>query len=72
MAVRLFILISSPYVRIAVRDDITQLQHSTMTEAQHRMPRIDFNCDLGEGCGDDAAIIPLISSASIACGGHAG
>lgn len=34
--------------------------------------RIDFNCDLGEGCGDDAAIIPLITSASIACGAHAG
>lgn len=34
--------------------------------------RIDFNCDLGEGCGEDAAIIPLITSASIACGGHAG
>ena len=33
---------------------------------------IDFNCDLGEGCGSDAAIVPLISSASIACGGHAG
>lgn len=36
------------------------------------MRRIDFNCDLGEDCGDDAAIIPFISSASIACGGHAG
>jgi 5-oxoprolinase (ATP-hydrolysing) subunit A len=36
------------------------------------LQRIDFNCDLGEGCGGDAAIIPLISSASIACGGHAG
>lgn len=34
--------------------------------------RIDFNCDLGEGCYGDAAIIPLITSASIACGGHAG
>ena len=34
--------------------------------------RIDLNCDLGEGCGDDAAIVPWISSASIACGGHAG
>lgn len=34
--------------------------------------RIDFNCDLGEGCGQDAAIVPYISSASIACGGHAG
>lgn len=37
-----------------------------------RMPCIDFNCDLGEGCGDDAAIIPHITSASIACGAHAG
>lgn len=36
------------------------------------MPRIDFNCDLGEGCGDDAAIMPWISSANIACGAHAG
>ena len=34
--------------------------------------RIDFNCDLGEGCGDDAAIVRWISSASIACGAHAG
>lgn len=44
-----------------------------MQGTQHSPPqRIDFNCDLGEGCGDDAAIIPLISSASVACGGHAG
>ena len=35
-------------------------------------PRIDLNCDLGEGCGNDAAIMPWISSANIACGGHAG
>jgi UPF0271 protein len=34
--------------------------------------QLDFNCDLGEGCGNDAAIVPLVSSASIACGGHAG
>jgi len=36
------------------------------------LPTLDFNCDLGEGCGNDAAIVPLISSASIACGAHAG
>lgn len=35
-------------------------------------PEVDFNCDLGEGCGDDAALLPQISSASIACGWHAG
>lgn len=34
--------------------------------------RIDFNCDLGEGCGDDGMIAPHISSASLACGFHAG
>ena len=33
---------------------------------------IDLNADVGEGCGDDAAMMPLISSANIACGGHAG
>lgn len=36
------------------------------------MPDIDLNCDLGEGCGNDADIVPLISSANIACGAHAG
>lgn len=36
------------------------------------MRTIDFNSDLGEDCGDDAAILPYISSASIACGFHAG
>jgi 5-oxoprolinase (ATP-hydrolysing) subunit A len=36
------------------------------------MLRIDFNCDLGEDCGDDAAIMPWITTANIACGAHAG
>ncbi|WP_028456671.1 5-oxoprolinase subunit PxpA [Chitinilyticum litopenaei] len=36
------------------------------------MPSIDLNADLGEGCGSDAELMPLLSSASIACGGHAG
>jgi UPF0271 protein len=34
--------------------------------------RVDFNCDLGEGAGQDAALMPYLSSASIACGWHAG
>jgi UPF0271 protein len=33
---------------------------------------IDLNADLGEGCPWDDLLIPLISSASIACGTHAG
>lgn len=34
--------------------------------------RVDLNCDLGEGCGNDAELMKYISSANIACGGHAG
>jgi 5-oxoprolinase (ATP-hydrolysing) subunit A len=33
---------------------------------------IDLNCDLGEGCPHDAELMPLITSANIACGYHAG
>lgn len=33
---------------------------------------IDLNCDLGEGAGHDRELMPLISSANIACGAHAG
>jgi len=33
---------------------------------------LDLNADLGEGVGDDAAMLDIVSSASIACGGHAG
>jgi UPF0271 protein len=33
---------------------------------------IDLNCDLGEGCPHDADLMPLITSANIACGFHAG
>ncbi len=36
------------------------------------MPRIDLNCDLGEGAGQDGELMPLITSANIACGAHAG
>src|SRR5512143_1085652 len=33
---------------------------------------LDLNCDLGEGCPQDAALMPLITTANIACGFHAG
>ncbi|MEO6245261.1 MAG: 5-oxoprolinase subunit PxpA [Opitutaceae bacterium] len=33
---------------------------------------LDLNCDLGEGFPHDAELMPLITSANIACGGHAG
>ncbi|MEX2513225.1 MAG: LamB/YcsF family protein [Cyclobacteriaceae bacterium] len=34
--------------------------------------KIDINSDLGEGYGNDAEIMPYISSCNIACGGHFG
>jgi UPF0271 protein len=41
------------------------------------MRSVDFNADLGESfgrwtLGDDAALLPLITSANVACGFHAG
>jgi UPF0271 protein len=36
------------------------------------MHSVDLNCDLGEGAGGDAELMPLISSVNVACGGHAG
>lgn len=41
------------------------------------MAAIDLNADLGEGfgpwrMGDDAAMLEIVTSASLACGGHAG
>ncbi|WP_299796629.1 5-oxoprolinase subunit PxpA [uncultured Shewanella sp.] len=33
---------------------------------------IDLNADIGEGCEFDSQLLELITSANIACGGHAG
>jgi UPF0271 protein len=33
---------------------------------------VDLNCDMGEGAGADEALMPLVSSANVACGFHAG
>lgn len=33
---------------------------------------IDINCDLGEGMGNDALLMPYLDSCNIACGGHYG
>ena len=41
------------------------------------MPTVDLNSDLGEGfgtyrCGDDGAMLAIVTSANVACGFHAG
>ncbi|HLW73740.1 MAG TPA: 5-oxoprolinase subunit PxpA [Gammaproteobacteria bacterium] len=33
---------------------------------------LDLNADVGEECGDDSTLIPLLTSANVACGAHAG
>ncbi len=33
---------------------------------------VDLNADLGEGVGDDEAMLTIVSSANVACGFHAG
>jgi UPF0271 protein len=33
---------------------------------------IDLNSDLGEGAGTDADLLPLLTSANVSCGAHAG
>ena len=34
--------------------------------------KIDLNCDVGEGYGNDAELMKIVTSANIACGYHAG
>lgn len=36
------------------------------------MRAVDLNADLGEGCGHDDELLAIVTSASVACGGHAG
>mgnify|MGYP002079158234 FL=1 len=33
---------------------------------------LDLNADLGEGCGDDEAMLAVVSSANVSCAAHAG
>lgn len=38
----------------------------------HSQRFIDLNADLGEGCGQDERIMPLVTTASVSTGAHAG
>lgn len=35
-------------------------------------PVVDLNCDVGEGVGREADLLPWVTSANVACGAHAG
>src|SRR5579883_2490245 len=48
-----------------------------LSNREPSMPTVDLNSDLGEGfgaytCGDDAAMLAIVTSANVACGFHAG
>jgi UPF0271 protein len=36
------------------------------------MKKVDLNADMGEGMGDDTAMLGIVTSANVACGFHAG
>jgi UPF0271 protein len=36
------------------------------------MNPVDLNADVGEGTGEDGELIPLVTSANVSCGAHAG
>ncbi|MCB2115354.1 MAG: LamB/YcsF family protein [Rhodobacteraceae bacterium] len=36
------------------------------------MAKVDLNADMGEGAGNDAALLQIVTSANVACGFHAG
>ena len=52
-------------------------RHAAPQPTPERPPTIDLNADVGESygawtMGDDAALLPLVTSANVACGAHAG
>src|SRR5437016_14543806 len=52
-------------------------RHPPSLPGSMRMPTIDLNSDLAEGygayrCGDDDAMLSIVTSANVACGFHAG
>jgi len=61
------------------KDNYQSNDSSEVTPLSRKLPagrgvgaEVDINCDMGEGVGNDEAIMPFISSANIACGYHAG
>lgn len=36
------------------------------------MKKVDLNCDMGEGSSADERLLPIVTSANVACGFHAG
>ncbi len=63
-----------PVLAHVLAEDIWKLGQIRIGDTMTFLPvqRIDLNADLGEGCGDDAALLEIVTSANIACGGHAG
>ena len=69
-----FVPVTLDEAHAALRSQEADLARVRAALATRTMPiiTIDLNCDLGEGGGHDAAIMPLVTSVNIACGAHAG
>jgi len=69
-----FVPVDAHVAAAALRDRERSLALAGLALASRtvRVTTIDLNADVGEGASHDAAIIPLVSSINIACGGHAG
>ncbi len=63
-----------PVLASVIAEDLWKLGQVRLGEEITFVPvrTIDLNADLGEGCADDAALLEIVTSANIACGGHAG
>jgi len=63
-----------PVIATIVGEDLWKLGQVRLGEEMTfaSVQSIDLNADLGEGCGDDAELLKIVTSANIACGGHAG
>lgn len=65
-----------PRIKLIPLTRLEKLRHTASSApssiAMSHELSIDLNCDLGTGSPHEAALMPWISSANIACGGHAG
>ncbi len=62
----------SRFIPIRCRSNVGPIARKFPASKVWRMPTIDLNADLGEGYSADEDLFRLVSSASIACGAHAG
>src|SRR5262245_36960443 len=61
-----------PHLGERMKDDARSTPSLQYSPGANATMDIDLNSDLGEGCSTDVEVMPLVTSANIACGFHAG